>query len=119
MVIRTGQGASPKRDIKTLHHSILEKEVGAYMVLLPHFLPENEGRWTVFYQGNPLGFWDSLDDIDIDYVRNVVGKYISRESMLIHQVTELDLKYGFGKGRGAKIRRVLESDINYQGNILH
>lgn len=40
----------------------LEKHIDAFMVHLPEMLKYHEGKWTVFYRGFPLGFYDSYKE---------------------------------------------------------
>ena len=83
----------------------LEKEIDAYMSQLPSMLKEHKGKWTVIYQGNPLGFWKSLDDIDYDAVRKIIKDPI-KDSLLVREVSEEYLIHGrYGNPHG-KIRRI-------------
>jgi len=37
----------------------IEGEIDAFMAKLPEMLKEHEGKWTIFVDGESLGFWDS------------------------------------------------------------
>ena len=74
---------------------ILDKEAEAYMRQLPQMIQHHEGKWTVFKDGKPLGFWDTSENA---YVAGII-KYRTT-LFFMRQVLRENLYYDkYGKPR--------------------
>ena len=68
---------------------ILDKEAEAYMRQLPQMIQHHEGKWTVFKDGNPLGFWDTSEKAYVEGVRRY-----GTDIFYMIQVLREDFNYG-------------------------
>ncbi len=75
----------------------LEREKDAYMSRLPDMLKYHNGKWTVFKDDTPLGFWDTAETAYVKGVR----KYKTAPFLLI-QVSEDYITFG----RGGRPKRI-------------
>ena len=73
--------------------SSLEKEIDAYMQLLPEMLKGHVGEWTVFNDEKCLGFWKNFEDALISAYKKV--GYVA---LLAREVSKEYIEYGrYGK----------------------
>lgn len=75
------------------NRDIMEKYIDNYMSHLDEMLQHHEGKFTIFVEDEPLGFWDT----EIKALQEGVKKY-GVVSMLVREVSREYIEYGrYGK----------------------
>lgn len=89
---------------------VFEREMDAYMSRLPDMLRYHKGKWTVFKDDTPLGFWDTPETAYAKGVR----KYRTAPFLLI-QVSEDYIRYG----RGGKPKPIFTINTESKDTLEH